>query len=158
MCIRDSPLVGRQGRPRHPDQEPDREGRQQGPRRHQDRHQVPVGRPLGASVMAKDEEEDKPAPKPKAERPPREKTEKKKKATEPAGPPPKYKREQLPRLRRAYDDTVRGQMMKEFNYTSIMQVPRVVKVTLNMGLGRANQDAKVIEAAVDEMKQILSLI
>jgi large subunit ribosomal protein L5 len=106
--------------------------------------------------MAKDDEEDKAAeaPKPKAERPPREKTEKKKKATEPSGPPPKYKREQLPRLRRTYDDTVRGQMMKEFNYSTVMQVPRLVKITLNMGLGRANQDSKVIEAAVEEMKLI----
>jgi large subunit ribosomal protein L5 len=49
---------------------------------------------------------------------------------------------------------VRGTMMKEFSYSSIMEVPRVVKVTLNMGLGRANQDAKVIEAAVEEMKLI----
>jgi large subunit ribosomal protein L5 len=105
--------------------------------------------------MAKDEEDKAAeAPKPKAERPPREKTEKKKKATEPAGPPPKYKREQPPRLRKTYHDTVRSQMMKEFNYSTVMQVPRLVKITLNMGLGRANQDAKVIEAAVEEMKLI----
>src|SRR5690242_17686208 len=105
--------------------------------------------------MAKDDEDKTAeAPKAKPERAPREKSEKKKKATEPSGPPPKYKREQPPRLRKTYDDQVKGQMMKEFNYSSIMEVPRLVKVTLNMGLGRANQDAKVIEAAVDEMKQI----
>jgi large subunit ribosomal protein L5 len=45
-------------------------------------------------------------------------------------------------------------MMKEFNYSSIMEVPRVVKITINMGLGKANQDAKVIENAVEELKAI----
>lgn len=108
--------------------------------------------------MAKQDDDDKKtadAPKaPKPERAPREKTEKKKKSAEPAGPPPKYKRETLPRLRKTFQDTVRGKMMTEFSYTSIMQVPRIVKVTLNMGLGRANQDSKVIEAAVEEMKLI----
>jgi len=105
--------------------------------------------------MAKDEEKDeKPAAeaKPQKERPQREK--KAKKAAEPAGPPPKYKRDGLPRLRKTYQDTVIGQLMKEFSYSTVMQVPRVVKVTLNMGLGRANQDTKVIEAAVEELKLI----
>ena len=77
-----------------------------------------------------------------------------KKKAEPTGPAPTYKREKPPRLRSLYDDTVKGAMMKEFGYKSVMQVPRVVKVTLNMGLGRANQDAKVIDAAVEEMKAI----
>jgi large subunit ribosomal protein L5 len=104
--------------------------------------------------MAKDDEKDeKPAAeaKPVKERPQREKKAKK---AEPAGPPPKYKREGLPRLRRTYKDTVVAQMMKEFNYSSVMEVPRLVKITLNMGLGRANQDSKVIEAAVEELKLI----
>jgi large subunit ribosomal protein L5 len=102
------------------------------------------------------EDEDKPQAAeaaPKKERPQRQKGEKKKQTVE-AGPLVKYKRETPPRLRKTYEDSVRPQMMKEFNYTSVMQVPRVVKVTLNMGLGRANQDAKVIESAVEEMKAI----
>ena len=70
------------------------------------------------------------------------------------GPAPVYKREQPPRLRTTYDQTVRPQMMKEFSYTSLMQVPRLVKITLNMGLGKANQDAKVIDNAIDEIKSI----
>src|SRR5690349_7510324 len=70
-----------------------------------------------------------------------------KKAKEPTGPAPKYKREKPPRLRAVYETTVKGNMMKEFSYSSIMQVPRLVKITLNMGLGKANQDAKIIDNA-----------
>jgi len=77
-----------------------------------------------------------------------------KKKSEPTGPAPTYKREKPPRLRALYDDNVKGAMMKEFGYKSVMEVPRLVKVTLNMGLGRANQDAKIIDNAVDEMKAI----
>ena len=70
------------------------------------------------------------------------------------GPAPKYKREQSPRLKRQYDDSVKQTMMKEFEYQSVMEVPRIVKVTLNMGLGRANQDPKIIDNAVEELKLI----
>jgi len=70
------------------------------------------------------------------------------------GPAPKYKREQAPRLRRVYEETVRAQLTKEFGYTSAMQVPRLVKITLNMGLGRAAHEAKIIDNAVDELKAI----
>jgi large subunit ribosomal protein L5 len=120
--------------------------------------------------MANKEDEDKKGEKPeltaeqaeaaarkKAERAEKAKAQgekKAKKSAEPAGPAPKYKREQPPRLRKTYDATVRPAMMKEFNYSSIMQVPRLVKITLNMGLGRANQDAKIIDGAVEEMKAI----
>jgi len=78
----------------------------------------------------------------------------KKKKAEPTGPAPTYKREAPPRLRTVYDGTVRAAMMKEFNYSTVMQVPRIVKITLNMGLGRANQDAKIIDNAVEELKAI----
>ena len=77
-----------------------------------------------------------------------------KKSATPAEPAQKYKREAAPRLKGVYDTQVREQMFKEFGYTSMMQVPRIVKVTLNMGLGRANQDAKVMENAVEELKAI----
>jgi large subunit ribosomal protein L5 len=86
--------------------------------------------------------------------PPKQKGEGRKKKTEPTGPAPKYKREKAPRLRAHYDGTVKANMMKEFSYSSIMQVPRVVKVSINMGLGKANQDAKVIDNAVEELKLI----
>src|SRR6185503_17394867 len=77
-----------------------------------------------------------------------------KKKGEPAGPAPTYKREKPPKLKGMYDGTVRQQMMKEFNYSTIMQVPRVVKITVNMGLGRAKDEPKVIDAAIEELKSI----
>lgn len=77
-----------------------------------------------------------------------------KKAAEPTGPAPTYKREQPPRLKRLYDSSVKDAMMKEFGYKSTMEVPRVLKVTLNMGLGRANQDSKILESGIEELKAI----
>jgi large subunit ribosomal protein L5 len=77
-----------------------------------------------------------------------------KKPVQETGPAPKYKREQAPRLKQLYQGTVRGQLSKDFNYSSSMEVPRVVKVSLNMGLGRAAHDAKIIDFAVEELKAI----
>jgi large subunit ribosomal protein L5 len=65
-----------------------------------------------------------------------------------------YKREAPPRLKRTYDDEVKGKLMSEFSYQSAMQVPRLVKITLNMGLGRATQNAKILESAIQEMRVI----
>jgi large subunit ribosomal protein L5 len=79
---------------------------------------------------------------------------KKPKSTEPAGPAPKYKREKAPRLKAAYDGTIRPAMVKEFNYKSIMQVPRILKVSVNMGLGKAKDEPKMIDFAVEELKLI----
>jgi len=78
----------------------------------------------------------------------------KKKASEPTGPAPKYKREKAPRLKAKYDATVRAEMMKEFNYKTPMQVPRILKVTVNMGVGKAKDEPKMIDFAVDELKAI----
>jgi large subunit ribosomal protein L5 len=69
-------------------------------------------------------------------------------------PAPVYKREAPPRLKRVYDEDVRAKLMAEFNYGSAMQVPRLQKITLNMGLGRATQNAKIMESAVKEMRAI----
>jgi large subunit ribosomal protein L5 len=70
------------------------------------------------------------------------------------GPAPVYKREAPPRLKRQYDDEVKGKLMSEFSYQSVMEVPRLVKITLNMGLGRATQNAKILESAIQEMRAI----
>jgi large subunit ribosomal protein L5 len=78
----------------------------------------------------------------------------KKKSTEPAGPAPKYKRETPPRLRTKYNDTVKAAMMKEFEYSTVMQVPRIVQISVNMGLGKAKEEPKIIEHGVDELKLI----
>jgi large subunit ribosomal protein L5 len=77
-----------------------------------------------------------------------------KKAAEPAGPAPKYKREKAPRLKKTYDETVRQNLMKEFNYKTPMQVPRIVKITVNMGLGKAKEEPKMIDNGVEELKLI----
>jgi large subunit ribosomal protein L5 len=73
---------------------------------------------------------------------------------EPTGPAPKYKREKPPRLKTTYNDTIRPQMMKEFSYSTIMQVPRIVKVSVNMGLGKAKEEPKMIDNGVEELKLI----
>ena len=65
-----------------------------------------------------------------------------------------YKRETHPRLRSKYDAEVKAALMSQFGYKSVMQVPRVVKVSVNMGLGAANQNPKIIESAVDELRAI----
>jgi large subunit ribosomal protein L5 len=77
-----------------------------------------------------------------------------KKKSEPTGPAPKYKREKAPRLKTTYDQTVRGAMMKEFSYKTPMQVPRIVKVTVNMGLGKAKDEPKMIDNGIEELKAI----
>jgi large subunit ribosomal protein L5 len=79
---------------------------------------------------------------------------KKKKATEPTGPAPKYKRETAPRMKKLYDGTVKAAMMKEFNYSSAMQVPRILKVSVNMGVGKAKEEPKMIDNAIEELKAI----
>jgi len=93
---------------------------------------------------------------PKKEKPERAPKDKggKKKATEPTGPAPKYKREKPPKLKALYDSAVRQQMMKEFSYSTVMQVPRVLKVTVNMGLGKAKDEPKMIDNAIEELKAI----
>src|SRR5512146_386446 len=56
-----------------------------------------------------------------------------------------------PRLLERYRDEVVPAMMKEFNYDNIMQVPRIQKVTLNIGMGEALQNAKTLDAAAGDM-------
>jgi large subunit ribosomal protein L5 len=49
---------------------------------------------------------------------------------------------------------VRQLMMKEFSYSTIMQVPRILKITVNMGLGKAKDEPKMIDNAIEELKSI----
>ncbi len=58
------------------------------------------------------------------------------------------------RLKKFYTDEAVPALMKECNYKNIMQVPRLTKITLNMGLGEAVKDAKIVEAAVRDMTAI----
>lgn len=59
-----------------------------------------------------------------------------------------------PKLQTYYKETVIPQLMQTFNYSSIMQVPKIEKVTLNMGLGEAVGDKKVIDKAMGDMAAI----
>jgi large subunit ribosomal protein L5 len=58
------------------------------------------------------------------------------------------------RLRAQYNDTVREQLKEQFEYSSIMQVPVLEKVTVNMGVGEAKQDRKILENATKQLAQI----
>ena len=60
----------------------------------------------------------------------------------------------MPRLREKYIKEVVSNMMKEFSYRNIMEVPRVQKVVLNVGLGEAIQNIKLLDAAQKELSLI----
>jgi len=59
-----------------------------------------------------------------------------------------------PRLARHYEQSVRPALIEKFGYTSTMQAPRFVKIVLNMGVGDALQDAKLLDSAINELGQI----
>ena len=58
------------------------------------------------------------------------------------------------RLEKFYKDTVVPQLMKEFGYDNVMQVPRISKISLNMGVGEAVGNKKILENAVADMAKI----
>ena len=60
----------------------------------------------------------------------------------------------MARLQEFYRDKVVGELMTKFKYKSVMEVPRITKVTINMGLGKALGDKKVLENAVKELAEI----
>jgi large subunit ribosomal protein L5 len=60
----------------------------------------------------------------------------------------------VPRLKQRYNDELRAELKEQFGLSSIMQVPRISKITLNMGVGEAKTDAKVLDAAMDELSII----
>ena len=59
-----------------------------------------------------------------------------------------------PRLRNKYKDEIVPQLMKDFGFKNIMQVPKLERIVVNMGLGEAVQNAKLIESASEELKAI----
>ena len=60
----------------------------------------------------------------------------------------------VPRLKERYESEIRARLQEELELSSIMQAPRVTKVTLNMGVGEAKTDAKALDAAIDELSVI----
>jgi large subunit ribosomal protein L5 len=59
-----------------------------------------------------------------------------------------------PRLQELYESSIRPALMEQFGYTNLMQVPRLEKIVVNMGVGEAVQDAKKAEAAAGELTAI----
>lgn len=60
----------------------------------------------------------------------------------------------MARLQQHYRDVVVKQLMERFSYDNVMRVPRISKITLNMGLGEAVGDKKIIEHAVSDMTKV----
>lgn len=59
-----------------------------------------------------------------------------------------------PRLQTVYEKEVRAALQKQFNYTNTMQVPKLDKIVINMGVGETVNDSKIIQAAVNELSLI----
>src|SRR5579871_3393528 len=62
--------------------------------------------------------------------------------------------EEMPRLQKRYLDEVRSKLQQEFGYANEMQVPKLEKIVINMGVGEATGDQKKLDAAVDELTAI----
>ena len=103
--------------------------------------------------MAEDKKAKTAAPKPaaaKAEKAPKKGAEKTGVENANAGLPENY----VPRLRAHYDEVVKPAMMKQFGYANVMQVPRITKIVLNMGVGEATGDSKLVTVAAAELEKI----
>ena len=59
-----------------------------------------------------------------------------------------------PRLKQKYRNEIRAALQEEFGYPNVMQIPGIVKVVVNTGVGEAARDSKVIEGAVDDLTRI----
>lgn len=60
----------------------------------------------------------------------------------------------MSRLKVHYDEVVKPELVKEFNYTSVMQAPRLEKIVVNMGVGDAIGNSKVLDDAVEELRTL----
>lgn len=60
----------------------------------------------------------------------------------------------LPRYQALYEKEIRPALQSRFNYTNVMQVPKLEKIVINFGLGKAVDDQKIVQAAVDELTLI----
>jgi large subunit ribosomal protein L5 len=59
-----------------------------------------------------------------------------------------------PRLKKFYEEELQGRLKTELEKSTVMQVPRITKITLNMGVGDAKTDAKAMDAAIEELSII----
>lgn len=61
---------------------------------------------------------------------------------------------EMPRLRKRYLDEIRPQLLEEFKYANVMQIPGLVKIVVNMGVGDAAHDSKIMDGAVRDITAI----
>lgn len=59
-----------------------------------------------------------------------------------------------PRLKKMYKEKIRDQLMQKFNFKNVMMIPRIEKIVLSMGVGKAVQDKKKLETAVEDLTNI----
>jgi large subunit ribosomal protein L5 len=60
----------------------------------------------------------------------------------------------VPRLRKHYDEVVKPALVAKFGYKNVMEVPKITKIVLNMGIGEATQDSKLVQVAASELERI----
>ena len=60
----------------------------------------------------------------------------------------------MSRLREEYDNKIKSAMMEKFSYKNIMQVPKLEKIVVNMGVGEAKENQKILESAQKDMETI----
>lgn len=60
----------------------------------------------------------------------------------------------IPRLKKQYREEIVQQMMEKFNYSSVMEVPRLSKICVNQGIGAATQDKKLVDSALQELSTV----
>ena len=60
----------------------------------------------------------------------------------------------MARLKELYKSEVVAKLQEQFGYNNVMEVPRITKVTLNMGIGDATSDKKLIDSAVADLEQL----
>ena len=61
----------------------------------------------------------------------------------------------VPTLKKVYKEEIVDKLMKQFSYSTVMQVPKLVKITINEGVGDATSDKKMVEEAAEELSKIV---
>jgi large subunit ribosomal protein L5 len=90
---------------------------------------------------------------PKAEKPAKAKKDESA-AEKPKGKVAAVPKDYVPRLKKHYDEAVKAKLKEQFGYTNVMQIPRITKIVLNMGVGEATQDSKLVQVAASELEKI----
>lgn len=107
-----------------------------------------------AKKEGKKSEGDKPEAKKPAEKKAAEKKPAEKKSEAKAEVADVLPADYIPRLKQHYLDVVRPKLIEQFGYSNPMQVPRLEKIVLNMGIGEATADSKLVQVAVGELEKI----